>query len=105
MATDKIHISLEGDLLKQIDEAAARERRTRSEWLREAARALLQQDSTRADGDDGRMRFLMLLGRLSAGGGWQDEHHPELKSAEDFRRWREELWAKTDEQLAARLEE
>ncbi len=105
MATDKIHISLQGDLLTQIDEAAARERRTRSEWLREAARASLDEDHSERDEEASRARFLMLLGRLSAGAGWQDEHHPELKSAEDFRRWREELWARTNQQLAARLEE
>ncbi len=105
MATDKIHISLEVNLLKQIDEAAARERRTRSEWLREAARALLNQDPSALGEEAGRARFLMLLGRLSAGAGWPDKHHSELETAQDFRRWREELWAKTDERLRKRLEE
>ena len=105
MATDKVHISMEGDLLKQIDEAAARERRTRSEWLREAARALLNQGRSVLGEEAGRARFMMLLGRLSAGGGWPAKHHPELETAQDFRRWREELWAKTDERLRERLEE
>jgi metal-responsive CopG/Arc/MetJ family transcriptional regulator len=41
MATKVINISLPEELLREIDETAAAEHRTRSEWLRESARRSL----------------------------------------------------------------
>lgn len=43
----KIMISIPDELLKEIDEVAKAEHRTRSEFFREAARALLQKGATR----------------------------------------------------------
>ncbi len=42
MATKVINISLPDKLLKEIDKAARRENRTRSEFLREAARRYIE---------------------------------------------------------------
>jgi metal-responsive CopG/Arc/MetJ family transcriptional regulator len=41
MASKVINISLPEELLREIDESAAAEHRTRSEWLRESARRSL----------------------------------------------------------------
>lgn len=48
MATKVINISLPEELLKQIDEAAARENSGRSEFLRESARKRISDQRWRA---------------------------------------------------------
>lgn len=48
MATKVINISLPEELLQQIDEAAARENRGRSEFLRESARKRISDQRWRA---------------------------------------------------------
>lgn len=48
MATKVINISLPEELLKQIDEAAAKENRGRSEFLRESARKRISDQRWRA---------------------------------------------------------
>ncbi|HEV2108888.1 MAG TPA: ribbon-helix-helix domain-containing protein [Thermomicrobiales bacterium] len=48
MATKLINISLPEELLRQIDEAAAKENRGRSEFLRESARRRISDQRWRA---------------------------------------------------------
>ena len=56
MATKVINISLPEELLKQIDEAAAKENRGRSEFLRESARKQISDQRWRALQAYGMMR-------------------------------------------------
>ena len=49
MKTGTVNISFQKDLLRQIDDVAAEESRTRSELIREAARMYIQRKKTWMD--------------------------------------------------------
>ena len=58
MSTCTVNIAFQKELLQQIDEMARQESRSRSEFLREAARAYIQRKKRWAD--------IFLMGRMIA---------------------------------------
>lgn len=89
MKSVAVHITIPEELLKEVDQQAERERRNRSEILREAIRCYLEEQRKKAL-EEQRLRRLLQALEESAGS-WKDEAHPELKTVEDARRLREEL--------------
>lgn len=97
-----VHITVPRELLKEVDEQAKQEQRTRSEILREAICHYLEEQRKKAL-EEQRLRWLLRALEESAGG-WRAEAHPELKGREDARRLREELWQGDQERLFHRVE-
>lgn len=97
MRSIAVHITVPEGLLKEVDEQARREQRTRSEILREAIRHYLEWQRKKAMEEQRLQRLLQAL--EESAGSWGAEAHPELKTIEDARRLRERLWAKDQERL------
>ena len=86
MSRMKVMISIPEELLAEIDKAAEEESRSRSEFLREAARLYLEIRKTQATpGQDLRVRKAIAIQDALA----RQDTLPKWDSTAEIRRWRE----------------
>lgn len=89
--THKVHVSLDDRTLREIDDAAEREGRTRSGVIREMARVYTQRSQAALSQAAIKARALAALHELADADFGADD----LPEPEDFPEWRERLWAAT----------
>jgi len=86
MSRIKVMVSMPEEFLAEIDKAAAEENRSRSEFLREAARLYLEVRKTQATpGQDPRVQKAIAIQDALA----RQDTLPKWDSTAEIRRWRE----------------
>lgn len=91
MATTKVHITLDEELLALLDRLAEEERRTRSGMVQELIRRSGKQTVSPAVRDEIKRRAMAAV--LSTDDPVSGE--VEFSDVDSYRRWRERLWAGT----------
>lgn len=99
MSSVKMHISMDEEMRALVEGLAAREKRSYSELVREA----LRQYACSGGADRRAQSKAKVHAAIDrAAGAWTRESHPETLTLENYRRWRDELWALDQERLDAR---
>jgi metal-responsive CopG/Arc/MetJ family transcriptional regulator len=91
VSSQKVHISLDDEMLRRVDELAAREHRSRSELIREAIRRYGASSPAETKAELAQAAAVRAI--FAGEGDWRQG--AEFTTLEEYRQWRESLWAGT----------